>query len=202
MPANGADTKTRLLQLLGMLTSDAKVQPKHAPPPGMEQPAIARDAGGDSLIGRLIRLIEGSIARIQLQQAAALPVDEGPRQVWQFDLPIQLPDETHEMMLRIERDAASDDADNPATWAVNLAFQFDTIGKLQCRVAMAGERVSATFWCDRASTHAQMERRLPVLQEAFEAQGLEVVHLAGVMGDPPEPLLKVPMPDVLLDERV
>ena len=38
-------------------------------------------------------------------------------------------------------------------------------------------------------------------REAFEAQGLEVVHLGGVLGEPTEPLISVPVPDSLLDER-
>jgi hypothetical protein len=197
------DTKTRLLRLLAVLGEDSAARIKTASPQstGAEQPADARGPVGDALLNRLIRLIEGSISRIQLQQAAALPAEDGQRQAWQLDLPIQLPGETHDMMLRIEREAAKDHLGGAPAWAVNLAFDFDTIGSLQCRVALAGERVSATFWCEQASTHSRVERRLPVLQEALEAQGLQVVHIAGVLGDPPEPLLRVPMPDVLLDER-
>jgi hypothetical protein len=104
-------------------------------------------------------------------------------------------------MLRIEREAAEKDGSGAATWAVNLAFEFDTIGTLQTRIALAGERVSATFWCERDDTRRTIERRLPNLREAFEAQGLEVVHLAGVQGEPAQALIKVPMPDKLLDER-
>ena len=85
--------------------------------------------------------------------------------------------------------------------AINLAFQFDTIGTLQTRIALAGDRVSATFWSEREGTYRRIEQRLPRLQEAFEAQGLEVVHLAGVLGVPAEPLIRVPKPDNLVDER-
>ena len=58
-----------------------------------------------------------------------------------------------------------------------------------------------TFWSEQDNTHQRIEQRLPNLKEAFEAQGLEVVHLAGVLGTPSEPLIKVPMPESLLDER-
>jgi hypothetical protein len=202
-PIDAADTKTRLLQLLLGLQTDAAPSAKNArlPPPGPEQTAAARDPGGDSLLNRLIRLIEGSIARIQLQQTAALPAEDSQRQAWQIDLPVHLAEETNEAMLRVEREASTQEPDATATWAVNLAFQFDTIGTLQCRIALAGERVSATFWCERDNTQQQVEHRLPSLREAFEAQGLEVVHLAGVLGEPPEPLIRVPMPQTLLDER-
>ena len=203
LPANPADTKVQLLRLLVVLREDLKLPPKAERQAGaaIEQQAPARDMGVDSLLNRLIRLVEESIARIQLQQAVALPAEEGQRQAWQLDLPIRLPGETHEAMLRIERDDAGKAGGTPSTWAVNLAFQFDTIGTLQCRIALAGDHVSATFWCERTTTLAHVEQRLPVLRQAFEAQGLDVIRLAGVLGAPPEPLIKVPIPDSLLDER-
>lgn len=203
LPPDSADIKTRLLQLLVQLKPEGMAHQKTLqPPPGSaESAATARDAGGDSLFARLTRLIEASVSRIQLQQAASLPVEEGPRQAWQIDLPIHLPDESHEAMLRIEREASTENSDGTSTWAVNLAFQFDSIGTLQTRIALAGERVSATFWSEQDGTYQRIEQRLPNLKEAFEAQGLEVVHLAGVLGAPPEPLIRVPMPETLLDER-
>ena len=199
LPMDAADAKTRLLQLLASLRTQGGERQQAQAPPGNQGGATGTQ-GADSLLNRLTRLIESAVSRIQLQQAAALPAEESPRQAWQIDLPIQLPDETHEAMLRIEREAAKD-GDDSSTWAVNLAFQFDTIGTLQTRIALAGDRVSATFWSEQDSTHQRIEQRLPSLQQAFEAQGLEVVHLAGVLGAPAEPLIRVPMPDSLLDER-
>ena len=107
LPADPATPKVQLLRLLVVLREDVKLPPKAERPTGTaieqsRQPA--RDMGADSLLNRLIRLVEGSIARIQLQQAVALPAEEGQRQAWQLDLPIRLPGETHEAMLRIERD--------------------------------------------------------------------------------------------------
>lgn len=204
-PVEGADTKTRLLQLLALLKPDLRPGEKggrHATE-GRQPAAEARPGGGDALLNRLVRLIEGSVSRIQLQQAATLPTEEGQtqRQAWQIDLPVHLPDETHDAMLRIEREDGAETGDQDASWSVKLVFQFDTIGTLQCRIGLAGERVSATFWCERDDTHRRVEARLPSLQEALEAQGLEVVHMAGVLGDPPEPLIGVPVPERLLDER-
>lgn len=203
MPPDPGDAKTQLLQLLNLLRGDIPANQKgqQPQPTGPEQTPPLRESGGDTLLNRLMRLVEASVSRIQLQQAAALPVEEGARQAWQLDLPIQLPNETHEAMLRIEREAADKDSDGSATWAVNLAFQFDTIGTLQTRLALAGDRVSATFWCEHSSTQQTIEQRLPRLKEAFEAQGLEVVHLAGVRGEPTQPLISIPIPETLLDER-
>ncbi len=203
LPVEQGDTKTRLLQLLHQLQLDPESN-RPLPRPGPENadsPAQARTRPDDSLLARLTRLIEASVSRIQLQQAASLPTEDSPRQAWQLDLPVQLPDESHEMMLRIERDTGGARSSGGSTWSVNLAFQFDTIGSLQCRVGLAGERVSATFWSERDATHRRLEQRLPVLQQAFEAQGLEVAHLRGVLGEPAEALIRVPVTDGLLDEH-
>lgn len=198
-----ADTKTRLLQLMAVLRPESRGGGREgrASAIGDDGPAASRSAGGDALLSRLIRLIEGAVSRIQLHQAAVLPTEDGQRQAWQIDLPIRLPDETSDAMLRIERDDSGDADTGSPGWSVNLVFQFDTIGTLQCRIGLAGERVSATFWCERDDTWRRVEARLPSLQAALEAQGLEVVHIAGVLGAPPEPLVRVPVPDSLLDER-
>lgn len=205
------DLKLRLLQLLAVLTGDhsklpnpthtPRVEGDTRPPPEGQTPPTPRANAGDTLLNRLVRLIEGAVARIQLQQSVALPVDDSPRQAWQIDLPIQLQEGTDDVKLRIERDADGGGHSGGSGWSVNLAFQFDTIGALQCRIGLSDERVATTFWCETPATHARVEERLPVLQQALEAQGLEVVHLTGVVGEPGEPLIHVPMPDSLLDER-
>jgi hypothetical protein len=201
--AAAPDAKLQLLQLFAVLNAEPgqkKRSGNRVEAVGEGTPRGAQ-TGGDSLLSRLARLLEGAVARVQLQQSAALPGDEGPRQAWQLDLPIRLPEETGDAMLRIEREGSTGgDGDEP-TWAVNLVFEFDTIGRLQSRISLAGDRVSATFWCDRAPTLERLERLLPDLHKALLAQGLEVVHLGGVHGEPPQPLITVPRPDGLLDER-
>jgi hypothetical protein len=196
-PGSG-DTKTRLLQLLARLapTQQAPVDPDAAP-------LSSRGAGtnpADAILARLGAVLEGAVARIQLHQAAALQGDDGQRQVWQIDLPILLSEEAHQLMLRIEREAAAERADQ-SSWTVKLSFEFDSIGRLQSRIALNGTRVAATFWCERGSTLQRLEQRLPVLHEALVAQGLEVVRLAGVEGNPPEPLFTLPVTEALVDER-
>ncbi len=219
-PPEKGDLKLRLLQVLNVLTRDLTRPAQTAQMPQMPQmpqipqtedkpralpdnqaPPNPRGPAGDSLLNRLIRLIEGAVTRIQLQQSAALPAEENPRQAWQIDLPIQLQEGTEDVRLRIERDGGNDDRDGGPGWSVNLTFDFDTIGTLQCRIGLSGACVATTFWCETAATHARVEQRLPTLQQALEAQGLEVVHLSGVIGEPSEPLIHVPMPDSLLDER-
>lgn len=195
------DMKRQLLQLLANLSGETQQRPRPGPPAGEGQQATQE--GGrqaDTLLNRLLRLVEGSVSRIQMQQSTALPIEDSNRQVWQFDIPMRLPESTDDILLRIERESENESGEDSA-WAVNLAFEFDTIGTLQCRIGLQGDRVATTFWCEHANTLARVEQRLPSLQSALEAQGLDVVHLRGVQGEPPDPLLHVPLPDILLDER-
>jgi len=198
------DVKLRLLQLYGdlrPLVGTEAARPRGNEAPGDTAVAPQRDAAGHSLILRLLRLVEGTLSRIQLQQAASLPQDDPQRQAWQLDLPLHLNDDTQDAVLRIAREPSADPAMEDPTWSFNLSFRFDTIGTLQCRVTLAGERLSATFWCEQVGTQALIERRLPGLREAFEAQGFDVIHLAGIVGDPDDALVPIPLPDGLLDER-
>jgi hypothetical protein len=209
-PPETPDTKGRLLQLATQLQVDiergterAPTQPRPPPEPG-ERPAhtpMARVPAADTLLERLVRLAEGSVARIQLQQSAALPVDDSPRQAWQLDLPVHLADHSDDVMLRIERDAQANGGGDRPGWSVHLAFAFETIGELQCKVTLNGAQVATTFWCDNTATLQRLEARLPTLADALAGQGLEVVHLEGVLGAPAEPPMQIPLPDRLLDER-
>jgi hypothetical protein len=197
------DAKLRLLHLLvdlkGLLRDAergerAPLQPDNA--------AQGQRAVGDSLLLRLLRLVEGSLSRVQLQQAASLPQDDPQRQTWQLDLPLHIGQRSWDAQLRIEREPGRDpERGDESTWAVKLSFHFDTTGELQCRIALTGDRLATTFWSEHPSTHAQVERRLPALREAFEAQGFEVVKLTGVLGHPPEPLIPPVSSRSLLDER-
>jgi hypothetical protein len=193
-----ADTKARLLQLLARLTPTQQVPAD--PEAALPSPRGPGAHPADAVLARLGAVLEGAVSRIQLHQAAALQGDDGQRQVWQIDLPILLSEEAHQLMLRIEREAAAERADQ-SSWTVKLSFEFDSIGRLQSRIALSGTRVAATFWCERGSTLQRLEQRLPVLHEALVAQGLEVVRLAGVEGSPPEPLFTLPVTEALVDER-
>ena len=201
--AEPGDSKARLLRLLSLLQREpaATHGPGRSVPAGPEQASPGREPGGDALLQRLIRVIEASLSRIQLQQAAALPAEDGPRQAWQIDLPIHLAGETREAMLRIERETPGVRPGDAPSWTVNLVFDFDTIGTLECRIALAGERLSTTFWCAKTVTQQDLEQRLPGLKAALEAQGLEVVHLAGVVGTLPQSAVRLPVPDTLVDEH-
>ncbi len=154
------------------------------------------------VLARLWRLVEASLARIQVHQAASLPRDDAPQQAWQLDVPIALPGgPTQVIELRIQGDspqAESTAAD--AGWLVTVGFVFPGLGPVKAGVRLAEGRISTSFWCEQDAAARLFQAHLPRLQSALEAAGLEVGHLAANQGLPPDTAPSPP--DGLLDERV
>lgn len=197
------DLKLDLLKLLRTLTDRSRVVAADgkAAVDDAQYPSNSRSAGNDALLTRLVRLIEGAVARVQVHQAAALPVEDNARQVWQIDLPVQTDDGTDDIALRIERDDEAGKSAADGSWSVNLVFDFDTIGKVQSRIGLNGDSVAVSFWCASDSAHNRLQQRLPVLERALKAQGLEVIHLSGAVGEPEDPSFRGTARSTLLDER-
>ena len=194
----GGDLKLDLLRLLRLLQS----QPEQARTQ-VESGAARMTERPGSVLEQLIRLVEGAVARVQTQQAASLPHDQGLRQVWQFDLPVLVAGQHEAVQVRVEHDETPDDDTNQSEprWSVMLRFDFEITGTIQARVALIGETVASTFWCEREDTQRQIGNALVTLEAAFKNSGLEVGRLTSVHGEPPEPI-ELPRPaDNLLDAR-
>jgi hypothetical protein len=202
-PFVAPDLKLGLLKLLRALTGKTSTTPSDGTSPNQDtgETRQARAVSNEAFLQRLVRLIESAVARVQLNQAASLPAEESPRQAWQIDLPVHTGNRDDDIQLRIERDSAQDGEDGGAGWSVNLVFEFDSIGRLKCRIGLNGDRVAASFWCANDATHVRLQQRLPVLEKGLQAQGLEVVHMSSRLGDPGDDPIRISVPTSLLDER-
>lgn len=155
-----------------------------------------------SLLERLTRLLEGSISRVQTHQAASLPAEEaGGRQVWQFELPLRLPEQLDHPLLQIERDGQNDNDEGGAGWSVNLAFDFDTLGPVQCRIRLEGEVVSVNFWSEREETTRLFQEKMPLLEAALHHSGLDTGRLMAAKGIAEKNFMSMELSHSLLDER-
>lgn len=188
------DRKLELLKLLRLFTLEARSAG------GSEAPQEARAPAADQLMNRLLRLVEGSLARIQTHQAASMPGEDPARQVWQFELPLQLVDRQDHLQLRVQRDGQREDAEGEmrGIWKVDIEFAFDNLGGIFSRINLSGDEISAAFWCDRDDTARQIEAAIPRLEKALQDAGLSVTAISALTGEPPRP---TPPSDSLLDER-
>ncbi len=198
----GTDLKGALLRLIGQLVSatpsQARPTPTPLPPSAQGTPApmaetlpplregavqgqpratpnlnLQADPGG-----QLLRQAEAALARVQLSQLASLPVDDSARQVWMFELALR-GDQPGPALIqfRVEKEAAgtagSDEQDDER-WSVSIGLDLDTLGPVEARISVLGERVSASLRAQEASTSALINERLSVLRQAMSDRGLEV----------------------------
>lgn len=193
------DRKLQLLQLLRLFTPQpgGPVGGQNQPPTEAGEP---RTSPAEQLLNRLMRLVEGSLSRIQSHQASSLGNDEPNRQIWQFEMPVQLPDRQDHLHLRVEREhrEASEAGTTGQTWKVDIDFDFDNLGAIFSRISLNEGKISAAFWSQRETTASVIEHAIPRLETALLKAGLEVVAISSLSGPPPRP----PSPtENLLDEH-
>lgn len=198
---NLGDQKFQLLQLMRLLTHGSSSK-KNSPSEANPQADQARSSNSaDTLMNRLLRLVEGSLARIQGQQATALNNEEPNRTVWQFELPVQLGEKQHQLPITIQQDDSgeSDAEGGERIWRVDIDFSFDNLGDIQSRITLNGDSISAGFWSDKDSTAKLIERALPKLEQTLLDAGLSIKAISSLTGEAPSntPAIR----DRLLDER-
>lgn len=148
----------------------------------------------------LQRQTEGSLARVQLHQLAALPDGAGGQPVWLLELPIRHDAQIDLFHLRIARDGQHR-ADEPSAaqpWSVNLAFDLPGLGPVQARVSIQGEQVSTRFWAERPGTVQAFNTHFDVLRANLRQAGLGVGEIACHPGPAPTPpsTLRPPLMDI------
>lgn len=143
------------------------------------------------LVMQIIRLLEGTLARTQLHQLSSLPPDDGIKQIWQFEIPLRFVDQYDAVLVRFEKEQQQQ-AEQDAEWRVTLEFDFAQTGKIQARLRIVGEQVSANFWCENAKTNQNIASKLPTLDEMLINAGLVSGQLHTCHGQAPEDISVIP----------
>ena len=195
------DRKLQLLQLMRMLQAPRGETTTPRPPTAQDAEAAPQAGQGEPapLGERLLRLVEGSIARIQQHQAHSLPGDDPGRLAWRMDLPLQVGERRDHLELRIAQERTdAPEATGDALWKVEVRFDFQELGEVLCRISLQGDRVRCAFWSEQARTAERFERSLPRLRGVLEQAGLAVAAVSSLQGRPRnEPAA----PPGLVDER-
>ncbi len=200
-PPDG-DLKATLLLLLQRLQTLMQGGPQSQAAARGEQAASEAKTALTQLIAQTLQQTEGSLARIQLHQLASLPPDEGPRQVWQFELPIQHAHGFDSFLVRLEQeDGAERDRQGGQIWRLSLNFDLEPIGPITARLTVQEKNVSASFSAEKGQSAKLISERLHLLDESMTRAGLNVTHLSAQEGKeaPMEPTPQHPSP--LLDEK-
>jgi len=195
--------KTDLLQLLFQLGAGLKATNPTAVQGNVQPSANSQlESGFSKLLELLFRHAEGGLARIQLNQLASLPADEGARQVWQFEVPIRHQEQVDSFLIRLEQEqSTSKSGDAQQAWHITLRFDLDPLGPVVVQLSLRQEEISALFLAERRESADLFDQHLPTLNSALSQAGLTVGKLAARRGAATiaEPPHRSPMP--LLDEK-
>ncbi len=179
-------------------------QTSNVPDQHRQENAQAQDSGRllDDPIELLTKKVSGAIARIVLDQLASLPKMDSPSFTWHFELPFKNGEGIDLLHLTIqgEQHSAKRTVQNPS-WSVVVEMEPPDLGKIQVRLVLQDEQVSAYFWSESDRTHQLFERHLDKLAQNFRSQGLQPNLLQTLDGTPPAS--PQPAPDrPLVDESI
>lgn len=201
------DFKAGLLRLVNKLYIEAGSQSQHGgsgtqtatstPPPlrgaplqaqAVMPPSLAEHTSDGHASAELARQTEGALARLQLNQLAALPTPGQPAPLWTLELPVRRDERTGILHLRIEQDQSSNvsSATSKNTWTVTLAMDVDNLGPLHARITLTDQEVSATLWAERDSTVTLLDQHLKELRLDLDHAGLKTGAIRCQPGEPPQ----------------
>ena len=182
-----SDHKLQLLQVLRQLQPELRAAPQQTDKPA-ENAAdrTALTSQTEQMLSRLMRLIEGSVARIQSHQAHALAGGDEPNRIlWQVDLPLQVDGRREHLELKIRQERDKEDAQTAEhTWKIDVRFDFQELGQVLSRITLQGKRLHCAFWSDRAPTASRFAQALPRLERTLHEAGLEVSAVSSLHGMP------------------
>ncbi len=205
-PVPALDLKGALLRLLQTTSqissqSTATAKPSSMPPANGQvmshtaEPKVELRApitppaavfSGQDVEGDLQRLLEGAVARVQTNQLASLPTDEGTPRAWVVEIPVRQPPEGSVVKLRIQQETnGHEDSDLPY-WSVNLSVEPPRLGPIHARISLGGEKISTTLWVEQASTLKLVQRHLGDLDNSLRKAGLATEPVCCHGGEPPD----------------
>ncbi|SMF96797.1 hook-length control protein FliK [Methylomagnum ishizawai] len=179
------DFKGLLLTVLDRLDAAQPATGASAPPTETagrpaNTPETAPTTGGTdpSPLDALARKVEGALARIGLDQLAALPQPDGT-QSWSVAIPYAQGEQSDTLRIRIDAEAQHDGADTAATphWSVNLELKPPGLGTVSARLVLAGGKIDTYLWSDTANTAGLLRDHGDWLRARLEGAGLAVGHL-------------------------
>lgn len=127
----------------------------------------------------LLREVEGTLARVQLNQLSMLrePDANSPTtQVWLTDVPVRDKQQLQWLQLQIERrkNAGGDVEQGDDHWQVTLNLETLTLGQLQAAISLQNRQVQVILTAQSAATLNLLEQDLDWLQEKLAALDLTV----------------------------
>lgn len=161
------------------------------------QPAVRSDLPGGlppaELARRLLKGVDGAIARQELSQIASLPEPRGEAERltesrasrWVFDLPFQTPQGVAVAQFEVSRDGGGAGSDPgreiERTWRARFSLDVEPLGPVHVQIALTGSRTRVGLWAERPDAMARLQAGEAALSAALRDAELspEVAYHAG-----------------------
>jgi Flagellar hook-length control protein FliK len=200
-----SDLKSLLLAVKSALLPPESTKAEVPAPRSQPEGLRTRETGSSS---ELLRLVEGAVERIKLNQFASLPEHQGVRitddrpQSFQLSTTIPLATQgldrpqTAAIGLMIEHQPHADEIEAPETdddgdneahgfpWKVRIALDLEETGPVQAEIGLRGHAVAVTLWAERKGTAALARSEIGALHEALTGAAFEVSRLEVKDGRP------------------
>lgn len=125
----------------------------------------------------LLAKTEAAIARIVVDQLAAVPQENEPQALWQFSLPCAQGDHDETVRLKIGRESGRNDDPSLRSWSVVLEMNPPGMGKLRCKISLHDQKVDTYFWGESAEDNQRINCHLEMLGTQLSSAGLTVGNL-------------------------
>ncbi len=179
------------------------------PPPRRETMPEGQRAPASQLASHLTTLdaakmlehhADQALERIKLMQFASLPpspnnpasidVTALKNQVWAFELPVRLPQETTVAGFKIEQDQRGTSDYKSKIWRVNFAIDTKELGAVHGRIAIQGTQLAITLFAERPETSDTFRAHIGDLRGALADSRFEITDLSVLTGKPSQPKAK------------
>lgn len=185
--------------------------PPYAGGPTSAQAAVLSDLPGDlppaELARRLLKGVDGAIARQELSQIASLPEPRGEAErtseskvsCWVFDLPFQTPHGIAVSQFEISREGGGGGGDAgreiERTWRARFSLDVEPLGPVHVQIALTGACARVGLWAERPDAMARLQAGEAALSAALREAELspEVAFHAGA------PTVAAPAPGRFVD---
>jgi hypothetical protein len=152
--------------------------------------ALRMNAADAEALLEMKRELEAGLARVSLNQLASLPVEGQTTRNWQFEIPVALAGQVHDLRVELEREgghAGTADEAESECWRVKLQLAPPALGPVELRLELQEARLVLSVAAEHAESRAMLDGALPALQRALASQGLELAATAATTLSVPSP---------------
>lgn len=174
---NGQALTQLLIQLLGGQAGNSQTAQNAAT---MQQATQAQTLRPDMLLMRdMLREVESTTARVQLNQLAMLRDTDTPSQnaTWLLDVPLRDKNQLDWLQLRFSDKRSQGGSAEEEQWQIDIRLDTHALGRVQAAVSLSGEQVAVNVTAESAQVADILQQELPLLHDKLTELDLQVTGL-------------------------